>query len=92
MIGHSLGELACANADNCMTLEETILASYSRGRASNEAPLIKGMMAAIGKIDSDSFLSNLQLASLHVLQSLASEMPKLITTLKFFFLDFEFCN
>nr|XP_018903541.1 PREDICTED: fatty acid synthase-like [Bemisia tabaci] len=48
MIGHSLGELACANADNCMTLEETILASYSRGRASNEAPLIKGMMAAVG--------------------------------------------
>lgn len=48
VIGHSLGELACAYADNCLTLEQTILASHARGKASIEAKLVKGMMAAIG--------------------------------------------
>ncbi|XP_072398837.1 fatty acid synthase-like [Diabrotica undecimpunctata] len=48
IIGHSVGELGCAYADGCMTHEQMILSSYSRGRASIEATLIPGMMAAIG--------------------------------------------
>ncbi|EEZ97866.2 fatty acid synthase [Tribolium castaneum] len=48
IIGHSVGELGCAYADNCMTAEQMILSAYSRGRASLEATLIRGMMAAIG--------------------------------------------
>lgn len=49
IIGHSVGELGCAYADGCMTAEEMILAAYSRGRASLEASLIRGMMAAVGQ-------------------------------------------
>ncbi|XP_066149955.1 fatty acid synthase-like isoform X1 [Euwallacea fornicatus] len=48
LIGHSVGELGCAYADGCMTHEQMILSSYSRGKASLEAVLIPGMMAAIG--------------------------------------------
>lgn len=52
IIGHSVGELGCAYADGCFTAEETILAAYSRGKASLESldnDYIKGMMAAVGK-------------------------------------------
>lgn len=48
IIGHSVGELGCAYADGCMTVEQMILSAYSRGKASLEAGLIKGMMAAVG--------------------------------------------
>lgn len=48
IIGHSLGEIACAYADGCFTLEETILAAYSRGRANNDSKTIPGGMAAVG--------------------------------------------
>jgi fatty acid synthase, animal type len=48
IIGHSVGELGCAYADNCFTAEETILAAYSRGKASVETKVIAGAMAAIG--------------------------------------------
>ncbi|KAJ1522159.1 hypothetical protein ONE63_002470 [Megalurothrips usitatus] len=48
IIGHSVGELGCAYADGCLTEEQTILAAWARGVASNEAELVKGMMAAIG--------------------------------------------
>lgn len=48
IIGHSLGELGCAYADGCITHEQMILSSYSRGKASLETTLIKGMMAAVG--------------------------------------------
>ncbi|RZB84952.1 fatty acid synthase, partial [Asbolus verrucosus] len=48
IIGHSVGELGCAYGDGCMTAEQMILSAYSRGKASIEATLIKGMMAAIG--------------------------------------------
>lgn len=48
LIGHSVGELGVAYADNCFTVEEAILASYSRGKASAESTTIKGAMAAIG--------------------------------------------
>ena len=51
MIGHSVGELGCAYADGCFTLEQMLLASYYRGIASIEADLITGSMAAIGKIN-----------------------------------------
>ncbi|XP_065222314.1 fatty acid synthase-like [Planococcus citri] len=49
IIGHSLGENGCAYADGCLTLEQSVLASYARGVASKEVTTIKGMMAAIGK-------------------------------------------
>ncbi|CAH0395943.1 unnamed protein product [Bemisia tabaci] len=48
IVGHSVGELGCAYADNCLTLEQTILSSYARGKASLESTLIEGMMAAVG--------------------------------------------
>ncbi|XP_025837114.1 fatty acid synthase-like isoform X3 [Agrilus planipennis] len=48
IIGHSVGELGCAYADGCLTAEQMILAAYARGRASLEAELIPGMMAAVG--------------------------------------------
>lgn len=48
IIGHSVGELGCAYADGCLTAEQMILSAYSRGKASLEATLIKGMMAAVG--------------------------------------------
>lgn len=49
IIGHSVGELGCAYADGCMTAEQMILSAYSRGKASLEVDLIRGMMAAVGK-------------------------------------------
>jgi hypothetical protein len=49
LIGHSLGETACAYADGSLTLEQAVLASYERGAVSNETEMVKGMMAAIGK-------------------------------------------
>ena len=48
LIGHSLGELACGYADGCLSEEQTIVASYVRGKAATDAKLIKGMMAAVG--------------------------------------------
>ncbi|KAJ8713070.1 hypothetical protein PYW08_008374 [Mythimna loreyi] len=48
IIGHSVGELGCAYADGCLSAEEMILASYSRGRVSLETKFIYGSMAAIG--------------------------------------------
>lgn len=49
IVGHSVGELGCAYADGSLTAEQMILAAYYRGRASIEANLIKGFMAAVGK-------------------------------------------
>ncbi|KAG5667645.1 hypothetical protein PVAND_015619 [Polypedilum vanderplanki] len=48
VIGHSVGELGCAYADNCLTEEEMILCAYSRGMASLESKVIYGAMAAVG--------------------------------------------
>ncbi|KAJ8872249.1 hypothetical protein PR048_025851 [Dryococelus australis] len=48
LIGHSVGELGCAYADGCFTMEQMILAAYYRGLASLEAELIEGHMAAVG--------------------------------------------
>ncbi|KAL7024413.1 hypothetical protein ACKWTF_013028 [Chironomus riparius] len=48
IIGHSFGELGCAYADGCLTDEEMILASYSRGLTSAQNNTIFGSMAAVG--------------------------------------------
>lgn len=48
LIGHSVGELVCAYADGSMTLSETIMCAYWRGKISREEPLIDGLMAAVG--------------------------------------------
>ena len=48
IIGHSVGELGCAYADGCFTIEETILSAYFRGKISIETKIINGFMAAIG--------------------------------------------
>ncbi|XP_055692304.1 fatty acid synthase-like [Lutzomyia longipalpis] len=47
-VGHSVGELGCAYADGGLTLEQTILASYWRGRCIVDTDLISGMMASVG--------------------------------------------
>jgi fatty acid synthase, animal type len=46
-IGHSVGELGCAYADENLTLEETILTAYHRGVAIIEGTKKSGLMAAI---------------------------------------------
>nr|WRO29226.1 FAS2 protein [Tuta absoluta] len=48
IIGHSVGELGCAYADNCFTTEQMILSAYYRGLASIETKFIRGSMAAVG--------------------------------------------
>lgn len=48
IIGHSMGELACAYADGCMTLEEVVLTAHARAIVCIESKLIDGAMAAIG--------------------------------------------
>ena len=48
IIGHSVGELGCAYADGCLTAEEMILSSYSRGMVSIETKVVFGSMAAVG--------------------------------------------
>jgi fatty acid synthase len=53
MVGHSVGELGCAYADGCFTLDEMLLAAYYRGMASIESSLITGYMAAIGETPDD---------------------------------------
>ena len=48
IIGHSFGEIACAYADGCMTLEQTMLCSYWRGKVVEDGSIPKGKMAAVG--------------------------------------------
>lgn len=48
IIGHSVGEVGCAYADECFSTEETILTAYYRGVAAIESATIKGAMAAVG--------------------------------------------
>ncbi|KPJ13817.1 Fatty acid synthase [Papilio machaon] len=47
---HSTGEVGCAYADGCLTLEETILSAYCRGLASKQTEVIRGAMAALKRI------------------------------------------
>lgn len=49
IVGHSVGELACAYADGSLTAEETVLAAYWRGHCVQNARLLPGGMAAVGK-------------------------------------------
>jgi fatty acid synthase, animal type len=48
IVGHSVGELGCAYADDCLTAEQMILAAYSRGIVSLETKVEFGSMAAVG--------------------------------------------
>ncbi|XP_054923034.2 fatty acid synthase-like [Dermacentor andersoni] len=48
ILGHSLGEIACAYADGCMTAEQTVICAYWRGRCVELGDLPKGSMAAVG--------------------------------------------
>lgn len=48
IVGHSVGELACAYADGCFTAEQTVLAAFWRGKSITESNLMPGAMAAIG--------------------------------------------
>jgi len=50
IVGHSVGELGCAYVDGCFTAEQMVLAAYYHGRVSLETELVKGLMAAVGKI------------------------------------------
>lgn len=47
IIGHSIGELACAYADKSLTVEEVILAAYSRGVAPIQSKIPSGSMAMV---------------------------------------------
>lgn len=49
IIGHSVGELGCAYADDCLTAEQMLLCSYYRGLVSVETKVVYGAMAAVGK-------------------------------------------
>lgn len=59
MIGHSLGEIGCAYADNCFTAEEAITVAYERGRASNRSKNIEGKIFHASKITLDFSKLNL---------------------------------
>lgn len=50
IVGHSVGELACAYADGTLTQEQTIIVSYWRGRSLLDLNLPPGAMAAVGKV------------------------------------------
>ncbi|XP_044740689.1 fatty acid synthase-like [Chrysoperla carnea] len=45
LIGYSIGEIACAYADNCLTAVQAILAAYYCGLASFGSNMIEGSMA-----------------------------------------------
>jgi len=47
LLGHSVGEIACAYADGALDADQAILAAYWRGRAVAEAPATRGKMAAV---------------------------------------------
>lgn len=48
IVGHSVGEVGCAYADGTLSVEQAVLAAYSRGRAIMESNLAPGAMAAVG--------------------------------------------
>jgi len=47
MISHSAGELGCAYADKCLTIEQTILSAYFIGLAYAEEKIIHSSMAVV---------------------------------------------
>ncbi|XP_063827966.1 fatty acid synthase [Ostrinia nubilalis] len=48
IVGHSVGEIGCAYADETLTGEQAVLAAYWRGRSIVDAKLAPGAMAAVG--------------------------------------------
>ncbi|XP_047503403.1 fatty acid synthase [Pieris napi] len=48
IVGHSVGEIGCAYADETLTGEQAVLAAYWRGRSIVDAKLGPGAMAAVG--------------------------------------------
>lgn len=48
ILGHSVGEIGCAYADETLSAEQAVLAAYWRGRSIVDAKLAKGAMAAVG--------------------------------------------
>ncbi|XP_045766807.1 fatty acid synthase [Maniola jurtina] len=48
IVGHSVGEIGCAYADETLTGEQAVLAAYWRGRSIVDAGLPRGAMAAVG--------------------------------------------
>lgn len=48
IIGHSVGELACGYADECLTAEQMLTCAYYRGLVSAETKVVFGAMAAVG--------------------------------------------
>lgn len=50
IVGHSVGELACAYADGTLTAEQTIIVAYWRGRSLLDLKLPPGAMAAVGML------------------------------------------
>lgn len=48
IVGHSVGEIGCAYADETLTGEQAVLAAYWRGRSIVDARLDAGAMAAVG--------------------------------------------
>lgn len=60
IIGHSVGEIACAYADGCLTAEETVLGSYYRGQVCTSLKFDDGLMAVIGNMNSEKiFMTHL---------------------------------
>ena len=49
IIGHSIGELGCAYADDTLSLEQTVLATYWRGKSLLMSQIPAGAMAAVGE-------------------------------------------
>lgn len=47
MISHSAGELGCAYADKCLTIEQTILSAYFIGLTCIEKNVIHSSMAVV---------------------------------------------
>ena len=48
IIGHSVGENACAYADGCLSVEEAMLASWSRAEIFVKYRTTDGLMAVVG--------------------------------------------
>ncbi|XP_061706492.1 fatty acid synthase-like [Cydia pomonella] len=48
IIGHSVGEVGCAYADECLSAEQAVLCALWRGRSIVDAKLPPGAMAAVG--------------------------------------------
>ena len=48
VIGHSFGEIACAYADKCLTLEQAMICAYWRGKVLEDSNIPEGKMVAVG--------------------------------------------